>query len=1140
MKNGIVFLVCFLAMVLSVHAAINATGGVLTTNGEYVVHTFTSNGMLSVEGTGTVRVMVIAGGGSGGGSLYGGGGGAGGVILMDEYAVSTGNYTVVVGAGGVGGSGEGVNGDNSSFGELVAVGGGAGGGSVQAFDGGSGGGGTPTNSNRNGGAAFGSQGFAGGAASSPGSYAPGGGGGAGGVGQDGGVDSHVGNGGAGVYSNISGGVVCYAGGGGGGASPYYGYSEGTSTCGGGNGSTYDGGTATSGMSGTGGGGGGISQNGGVSGDGGSGIVIVSYVSSGEPSPVVNYSITDCRNITENGTYLLENDLTVTSYHPDDLIDGSGSCIDVYSGNVTIDGQGHTITMGNASDAYAIAFGPGNGGVRTVRNITILLQNEYEGWQEAIAAGLSGNGNEHSSYVMQYVTVDASYDGAGAIDTDYFGGSTDGSTLLSHVNLNAQYHTYGGNVLIEYSRIACTMTTPGQGCIQVFDSVGGKSWTIVNSSLSTAGSAVFVAYGNQPYVLFNMSATLLNASSYFAFNTAPDVVSIDGNAWVNPSGTGYSEQCNGTAGHCSLPYTVDGYTDAYPLMVGDRELPPAPPVHVSNVVFSSIANDVYTYDFNEAPISVWNASRCVYCGPQLQIVEYTPNVDQLLVDWTMPTGWCNAYGNAMYIENEYGELMWGYGDGNTCASAQNHTSIVNLVLRAGTRYRLILLPGGREEGYVMMHPLSVPINMSYGAITNLSEPTRMFVIGMHIRLLNASDDAAWLRTENATAVTWTDDMGAGNRSVYYGGHMVDSKTAGAYIPASWLQLGANTATVNITSALLQNASNVSTALRVSNMNESVSVLSPSGVDLTGRYNVLFEWSGVGDGVNPVTYVLVLYNGTNTTLVTTNETSYLYNMTPRDTTGMVAYVLATDGIASVRGEGAPFNLTLGVEMMGVSCTQMVYPNELDEPAVATMDVNYTLVTELDFGSLVQQTNITEGVTTVSASNCVVVASGAGTKTYQCIVPISYAVPYGTYVGNVYASIGAKWAKGNVTPCQVGKVVASQRSVNAVSFPTAAPGVDNAQSNPPIVLKNTGNAVLNVTTTGYDLIGRSQPSVTLEASRFKAGTVLGSAVALQNGTAKTVKSGMLSGQNASVYYWLSMPSSQTVQEYYSATAWELAVSG
>lgn len=271
------FLVLFSAfslfLLVPLANALSATGGTITNITGYTVHTFTGNGTFNVTGSGTVEVLVIAGGGSGGGGNYnGGGGGAGGLLYNASYPVGTGSYTVTVGLGGptAGSSSNGINGQNSSFGNLTAVGGGGGGRNTGSdfpgLNGGSGGGGALVAGNGTAG-----QGYAGGTASGA---TGGGGGGCDGIGGVG-AGSAGGNGGAGCTYNLTGTATCYAGGGGG--SKYLSGSPGNGTCGGGNGSL---GAGSPGTNGTGGGGGGAERNAPATGGaGGSGIVIIRYTSA---------------------------------------------------------------------------------------------------------------------------------------------------------------------------------------------------------------------------------------------------------------------------------------------------------------------------------------------------------------------------------------------------------------------------------------------------------------------------------------------------------------------------------------------------------------------------------------------------------------------------------------------------------------------------------------------------------------------------------------------------------------------------------------------------------------------------------------------------------------------------------------------
>lgn len=100
----------------------------------YRVHTFTSSGFINFETPGFIDILIVAGGGAGGHSYNfygGGGGGAGGVILEYDLPVIAGHtYEVSVGAGGASGNYNPADipprGSESSFGHLVAPGGGPG------------------------------------------------------------------------------------------------------------------------------------------------------------------------------------------------------------------------------------------------------------------------------------------------------------------------------------------------------------------------------------------------------------------------------------------------------------------------------------------------------------------------------------------------------------------------------------------------------------------------------------------------------------------------------------------------------------------------------------------------------------------------------------------------------------------------------------------------------------------------------------------------------------------------------------------------------------------------------------------------------------------------------------------------------
>jgi hypothetical protein len=257
---------------------ISATGGTVTTDGDFKIHTFLSSGtfvVLNSPNGETAEVLVVAGGGGGGG-YSGGGGGAGGLIYNASKSIAVNNYTITVGSGGArptSNTGGNTNGNNSVFDSLTAIGGGRGGvqNSDNGKDGGSGGGGAGT-STANGGVGTSGQGNNGGGGTGN-ITAGGGGGGAGFNGANATGSNFGGVGGDGLSYLISGTSQYYAGGGGGSGSSGQGLGG---LGGGGNGNKDGGPTGTSGTANTGGGGGGAYIPDGSFGNGGSGIVIIRY------------------------------------------------------------------------------------------------------------------------------------------------------------------------------------------------------------------------------------------------------------------------------------------------------------------------------------------------------------------------------------------------------------------------------------------------------------------------------------------------------------------------------------------------------------------------------------------------------------------------------------------------------------------------------------------------------------------------------------------------------------------------------------------------------------------------------------------------------------------------------------------------
>lgn len=261
-----------------------ASGGNITTDGTYWIHTFLASGTFTPTQSLNCDYLVVAGGG-GGGYDCGGGGGAGGLLTSlggSTLSVSTQAYPITVGAGGFAAVSRGGNGSNSTFSSITATGGGGGGSRVSGFftgaDGGSGGGGGGDNLGAGGAASPAGQGNNGGrglAGTTPG----GGGGGANAAGTNTTSETFPGTGGSGKANTITGTSVNYSGGGGGGYNADDNGGPGGGGYGGGASSVNPGRAARAGETNKGAGGGGGSNGSAASAygaAGGSGIVIIRY------------------------------------------------------------------------------------------------------------------------------------------------------------------------------------------------------------------------------------------------------------------------------------------------------------------------------------------------------------------------------------------------------------------------------------------------------------------------------------------------------------------------------------------------------------------------------------------------------------------------------------------------------------------------------------------------------------------------------------------------------------------------------------------------------------------------------------------------------------------------------------------------
>lgn len=277
-----------------------ATGGTVTTVGNYRIHTFTSSGTFTVSKSMTVEVLAVAGGGGGAVgndcSAGAGGGGSGEAIVNFPLAVNPATYTITVGNGGASGTpwsggtcSNGFKGEDTTITiggtTYVTVEGGYGG--LLTATGGKGGGVT---------GGVGGTGWGSPLSGSSGTWSGYRLGGSGGGGTTGGnMNGYSGGGGPNTTNGR------YSGGGGAG---YYG-----------NGGAAGFNCAGSGAANSGSGGGGANHNGGAGcAVGGSGIAIIRYLSS-EDVTATNMTVTPRETPCRTGICIIDVSVTWTNNNP---------------------------------------------------------------------------------------------------------------------------------------------------------------------------------------------------------------------------------------------------------------------------------------------------------------------------------------------------------------------------------------------------------------------------------------------------------------------------------------------------------------------------------------------------------------------------------------------------------------------------------------------------------------------------------------------------------------------------------------------------------------------------------------------------------------------------------------------------------
>ena len=535
---------------------ITATGGTITTvttNGvTRKVHTFTSSDTFQVtSGKGKVQYLVVAGGGG----AAAGGGGAGGFKTNGtyDYQVIKKSYTVTVGNGGTGltvamGNNPGLNGSDSVFDTITSTGGGGGGNATtnkNGSSGGSGGGGGSTSSGTGtGGTATPSgQGNSGGSTGGfiTSGFPSGGGGGAGSVGGDAVSTSVSGAGGSGRASSISGVSVFYAGGGGGGTNAL-GTSGAGGVGGGGAGSTGFGGS--NGTANTGGGGGGADAFN-AGGNGGSGVVIVSYITTKEVAS---------KNAPAGGLvgwWPFDSSAQSTSANVTWSPTDKDTSMDLTNSNLTATrngGAGNTAlrnSLGKSSGKWyweitglwtvSAASIPVIGVADSTASLQQIIGGNANGWGYRSYDGKSFNNSGTSAYGATYTTGDvigvALNMDAGTL-TFYKNGTSQGqafSGLTGALYPTASLYTQNDTVTANFGATAFTYSPPSGYKGLVYTSTGDRSGRVNTGTLIQGPTSVTGKLGQA--LNFNGSTQYVDAGTGIS---VPGEVTAA--AWIKLSST----------------------------------------------------------------------------------------------------------------------------------------------------------------------------------------------------------------------------------------------------------------------------------------------------------------------------------------------------------------------------------------------------------------------------------------------------------------------------------------------------------------------------------------------------------------------------------------------------------------------------
>jgi hypothetical protein len=537
------------------------------------------------------------------------------------------------------------------------------------------------------------------------------------------------------------------------------------------------------------------------------------------------------------------------------------------------------------------------------------------------------------------------------------------------------------------------------------------------------------------------------------------------------------------------------------------------------------------------------------------ITYEPLYDQYLVQYVM--NGCQVPAELLTVRDiTNGSIIVGTMENPTAKTGPTRQEFngPGIYMQGGVTYTIVSTGAAHAAVCRNTSGLPWPVVYGEGTITS-SDHTGPGTSQDTPELYNftvavVTDAPVWNRTSDRVVVSWDDNGQDTLASVSFGAvNTLVTNQSFAKFTSNSLNVGdaqAVTVDMNETFGSEQTSDADNTSAALSKLGDATNILPNSNVT-SNPFNI--SWTAATGGIDPVTYdVTYERDGVNVSLSTGQNVTYYEVPTSIDSAVTYEYITVYDKYFSTTARNPDaYSIVLNPAFLSQTCTALTYPNEDNLPSKAQIPVNFTIVAPIGFDGNENVNEVTLSLNdqlNITTTTCDITVDSATQHTYGCLLDMEYYFSAGQYdmIINVTTSAGKEAYVNVPNICEYASLLASKRTINTITFPGAGPGTTNIAGTPPMNIRNTGNVGLNLSMEAYDLRGRTDAGETLAASTFKAGDTLPLAVQMNDGVAEDLNMSLApgAGANEDVDLWLSMPASQSPQEYYTPTPWQLIATG